>query len=155
MASEVDLRSAGMSLPMDVVGIGKLIPHRYPFLLIDRVVDLVPGERVTALRAISVSDPILQGHFPGNPVVPGVLLIEASAQAAGVLGQVAAGGECSSFLLTEVSSARFRKVVVPGDTCRFDVVLQKQRGQFCWFASEVTVDGATVAEVEFSARLAR
>lgn len=140
-------------LPMSVQDIETCIPHRYPFLLIDRILDYTPGERIIASKNVSVVDPILQGHFPGNPIVPGVLIVEGMAQASAVLGKVSEAG-FDSVLLTEVTAARFRKPVVPGDVLKLEVKVLRSRRPFYWFEGEATVDGEQVAAVKFSARLA-
>jgi 3-hydroxyacyl-[acyl-carrier-protein] dehydratase len=137
-------------MPMDVVAIQKAIPHRYPFLFIDRVLDAKAFDYIVALRNITISDPALQGHFPGNPIVPGVVIVEGAAQAAAVLGCISKGSlnEC---LFTEITEARFRKPVVPGDVLKYDIKLTKHRGPFVWFDATMSVEGAEVAVVKFSA----
>jgi 3-hydroxyacyl-[acyl-carrier-protein] dehydratase len=138
---------------MDVLAIQKCIPHRYPFLLIDRVLEAVPHERIVATKNVSFSEPLLQGHFPGNPVFPGVLIVEAIAQAAAVLGHLSYEKGLTSCLLTEVSSARFRRQVVPGDVMKFDCRVLKKREPFFWFECNCTVDGELTAEVKLSAHI--
>lgn len=140
-----------IKLPMDIEAIQKCIPHRYPFLLIDRVLEAVPHERIVAIKNISFSDPMLQGHFPGNPVVPGVLVIEAIAQAAAVLGHLSYEDGLSVCALTEVSSARFRRKIIPGDVLRLEVLVLKRRPPFFWFEAVCMVDGELAAEVKLSA----
>lgn len=139
------------SIPMSTVDIQRCIPHRYPFLLIDRVLEAEPQARIVAIKNISYTEPVLQGHFPGNPVFPGVLIIEAIAQAAAVLGHLSYEGGLTQCLLTEVTEARFRRPVVPGDVLRLDVRINKRRPPFFWFETNCTVDGETVAEVKLSA----
>jgi 3-hydroxyacyl-[acyl-carrier-protein] dehydratase len=139
--------------PMDLQAIQSLIPHRYPFLLVDRILEYKIGESIVGLRNISCSDPVLQGHFPGDPVVPGVIIIEGLAQTSAVLGRLT-DPECRSVLLTEVSSARFRRKVVPGDVLVYEVKVVKRRKPFFWFDGEAKVDGEAAAIVSFSARLA-
>ncbi len=146
-------QSFDFKVPMNIQDIEKCIPHRYPFLLIDRVLEYAVGERIVAIKNVSMVDPILQGHFPGNPIVPGVLIVEAMAQASAVLGKLTET-DCSSCLLTEVTEARFRRQVVPGDTLRMDVKVLRRRKPFFWFEGEATVDGEPAAFVKFSARLA-
>jgi 3-hydroxyacyl-[acyl-carrier-protein] dehydratase len=138
------------TMPMDVVAIQKAIPHRYPFLFIDRVLEAKSFESLVAIRNITISDPALQGHFPNNPIVPGVVIVEGAAQAAAVLGRISKGSltEC---LFTEISEARFRKPVVPGDVLRYDIKLTKHRGPFLWFEAQMSVDNTEVAFVKFSA----
>ncbi len=138
-------------MPMDVTDIMKCIPHRFPFLLIDRVLEASPHERIVATKNVSYSDHFLQGHFPGNPVMPGVLMIEAIAQATAVLGHLSYDVGLSTCYLTEVTSARFRRPVVPGDTLRIEATVLKRRAPFFWFEAVCTVDGETAAEVKLSA----
>jgi 3-hydroxyacyl-[acyl-carrier-protein] dehydratase len=146
-------KEISLTFPMDIPAIERCIPHRHPFLLIDRVVAAVPHESVVALKQVSVSDPFLQGHFPGNPVMPGVLIIEAVAQATAVLGHLSTVGGLRQCYLTEIISARFRRPVVPGDTLNIEATVKKRRAPFFWFAGRCTVDGVTVAEIEISAFL--
>jgi len=140
-----------VTLPMDVVAIQKCIPHRYPFLLVDRVIEFQPGESIKGLRNISFSDPVLQGHFPGNPVYPGVHIIEGLAQTAAIFGHLSTEGGCSQCLLTEVTDTRFRKPVVPGDTLIYECKAVKRRSPFFWFEAKAWVDNTVVATVNFSA----
>ena len=143
--------AVSLKFPMDIQAIEKCIPHRYPFLLIDRVLDAAPNEFITAIKNVSMTDPVLQGHFPGNPVVPGVLIVEAMAQAAAVLGHLSYELGLTTCYLTEVQSARFRKPVVPGDTMRFEVKVLRRRPPFFWFEAQCLVDGEPVADVKLSA----
>lgn len=140
-----------LEFPLDVVDIKKLIPHRYPFLLIDKVLSLTPDESITAIKSISYSDPILQGHFPGRPIYPGVLMVEGAAQTAGVLGVYSQKGEVEKVFLTSIEDARFRHVVEPGSTVRYEVSIQKRRGQFFWFKSNFFVEEEAAGSVSFSA----
>jgi 3-hydroxyacyl-[acyl-carrier-protein] dehydratase len=124
----------------------QLLPHRYPFLLIDKIVDVVAGESITAVKNVTINEPYFTGHFPGNPVMPGVLIIEAMAQAGGVLSHVTAGSiePKPLYYLVAVDEARFRKPVVPGDqlviTVRVDRVI---RGMWRYDCS-ASVDGGVV-----------
>ncbi len=140
-----------LKMPMDINAIQKCIPHRYPFLLIDRVLELVPHEHIVAIKNVSMSEPMLQGHFPGNPVFPGVLIVEGIAQAAAVLGHLSYEKGLTQCLLTEVRAARFRRQVVPGDVMRFEVRVAKRRPPFFWFDAKCLIDGEITAEVEISA----
>lgn len=139
--------------PFGIQQIQQLIPHRSPFLLIDRVTQFEVGKSIVALKNVSMTDPYLEGHFPGNPVMPGVLIIESLAQASAVLGRLT-DPTSSSVLLTEISSARFRKPIIPGDCVSIEVTVIKHRKPFYWFSGIAKVDGENVAEVAFSARLA-
>ena len=139
---------------MDITEIQKQVPHRYPILLIDRILDLKPGEFVHGQKAVSAMDPFLQGHFPGNPVMPGVLMIEAMAQASAILGKVTKGEECDTCLLTEVTESRFRRIVVPGDILDLRVKVLINRKDFFWFEGEASVDGDIAVIAKFTAKLA-
>ena len=140
-----------LELPLDVVAIQKLIPHRYPFLLIDKVISLVPEQSIIAIKNVSISDPILQGHFPGQPIYPGVLMVEGIAQAAGVLGVYSTNNKVQSVLLGAIQDARFRRIVEPGTTLRYEVNLDKKRGGFYWFKGHAYVDEEMAVSVTFSA----
>ena len=139
-------------LPLTVSDIEKILPHRFPFLLVDRVIEVEGDKRLVALKHISASDMVLQGHFPGNPVMPGVLQIEAIAQASGILGMLNLPRGCQ-VLLGEVQEARFKKPVIPGDTLRMEVKLLKQRTPFFWYEGTASVDGEVVTTVKLSALL--
>lgn len=141
------------SLPLGIEDIKKSIPHRYPFLLLDRVIEMNLSESIVATKAISYSDIILQGHFPDQPIVPGVLQVEGMAQASGVLAFYSAKTETSSCKLTDISAARFRKPVVPGDLLHYHVKVLKVREPFFWFEAECKVDGELVSSAKFSAKM--
>lgn len=140
-----------LTLPMGAAEIQRCIPHRFPFLLIDRIVELEPSRRIAARKLVSATDPWLQEHFPRHPLVPGVLLIEMAAQAAAVLGHISAATGLSVCSLAEVSSSRFRRAAVSGDELAIEVQLSKQRPPFFWFDSSVEVAGRQIAAVKFSA----
>ena len=143
-----------MEVPFGSDVIQKFIPHRYPFLLIDRVEILEPGRSITAVKSVSISDPILQGHFPGNPVFPGVLIVEALAQAACVLaGMMGDDKQDREVLLAQIQDVRFKRPVVPGDTVYLNVETKKSRKPFYWFAGEAYVEGKLVAKATFSASI--
>lgn len=140
---------------MNVQEIMALLPHRYPFLLLDRIEECVPGERVVALKNVSANEPQFQGHFPQQMVFPGVLLVEAVAQACGVLALAAnpdrAGGV---FYLTGLDGFRFRRPVVPGDQVRIRVEKTAEKRGIWKFAAVAEVDGRRVAEGEVTAAMA-
>jgi 3-hydroxyacyl-[acyl-carrier-protein] dehydratase len=119
------------------------LPHGVPFRFVDRIVELTPGKRVVALKNVTVGDPHLQGHFPGNPVMPGVLLVEAMAQTAGLLLP-----DGSSAVLAQIRDARFRRPVVPGDQVRIEVEPIGRLGGLHRFSAKASVDGSTAAEAE-------
>lgn len=143
-----------VELPMNIPEIQKSIPHRFPFLLVDRVIEMeTTGDRkyIKAIKCISMTDPILQGHFPNFPVVPGVIIVEGLAQAAGVLGDHLLKDGLSTCLLTEITKARFKRQVVPGDVITYEVTSSKSKGPFHWFEAIASVDGEVAAEVSLSA----
>lgn len=140
-------------LPIEIEEIKRCIPHRYPFLLIDRVIDLTVGESIVATKAVSYSDVILQGHFPDQPIVPGVVQVEGMAQASGILAYFSSKANNTSCKLADISSARFRKPVVPGDLVHYHVKALKIREPFFWFEAEARVDGAVVSLAKFSAKV--
>ena len=140
-------------------GIKKLLPHRPPLLLVDRVLDYSLGESIQAVKNTSISEPVFEGHFPGNPVFPGVYMLEGLAQTSAVLSFLMAiekYGEESidkTCFLTGVQSSRFKRLVVPGDVIHYHVDVTRIRGLFAWFKGTAKVDGELAAEAEFSARL--
>ncbi len=142
----------GSTAVMDIEAIKAVIPHRYPFLLIDRVVELVPGERIVAIKNVTNNEPFFAGHFPGYPVMPGVLIIEAMAQAGAVMMLRAMPDAASKVpLFAGIDGARFRRQVVPGDCLRFELTVLKQRGPLCKLAGKAFVEGELAAEAEITA----
>ncbi len=135
--------------------IKKLIPHRYPFLLIDKVIDIVKNQSATGIKNVTVNEPYFPGHFPASPVVPGVLQIESMAQTAAVLVAKSLDISDSStlVLLTTIDNAKFRKPVNPGDVMLLSISVQKTRNKLWKFRGEVTVDAKKVSECEFSAMM--
>ena len=141
---------------IDPNGILEMLPHRYPFLMIDRVVDVVPGERVVAIKCVTANEPFFAGHFPGNPVMPGVLIVEAMAQAAAVLGmETFPENRDGGVLLLGMDKVRFRRQVVPGDTLRLEVVPLRLRGSIWKVHGEATVSGERAAEADLLATFTR
>lgn len=139
----------------DVVGIQKLIPHRYPFLMIDRVVNIVENTSILGIKNVTSNEPHFPGHFPGHPVMPGVLIVEAMAQAAGALVVHSMGesahGKVVYFM--SIESAKFRKPVVPGDTLKIYCEAIKGRGNIWKFEGTACVEGVKVAEAVYSAMI--
>lgn len=136
---------------MTTAEIMEWLPHRYPFLLLDGVTDLRPGESIAAWKNVTINEPFFQGHFPGRPVMPGVLLIEAMAQAAGVLAFRTAGvepTENSTFLFVGIDKARFRAPVVPGDQLVLKATFERRIRTIWRFHTEASVDGRRVASAE-------
>ncbi|HVP67374.1 MAG TPA: 3-hydroxyacyl-ACP dehydratase FabZ [Anaeromyxobacteraceae bacterium] len=140
---------------MDVTAIEKILPHRYPFLLVDRVVSLEPMKTLVAVKSVTVNEPFFAGHFPGHPVMPGVLILEALAQAAALLAKASMAndpGDKVTYLMA-IDNARFRKPVVPGDRIELRVEVVKQKGAIWKEKGAALVDGEVVAEAEFMAML--
>ncbi len=132
---------------MDVRWIQSVLPHRYPMLMVDRVLELEPGKRITAVKSVSMNEPYFQGHFPGQPVVPGVLLIEGMAQAGGILLLYGVEDRSQKLLyFMSIERARFRRPVVPGDQLRYEVEILRMRSSTCKLQGRATVDGELVAE---------
>ena len=140
---------------IDVERIMEMIPHRYPMLMIDRMVDIVAGVRATGIKNVSFNEYYFQGHFPDHPVMPGVLIIEAMAQTAGVLVVHTLGPDSEGKLVyfMSIDNARFRKPVVPGDTLKVHVHKQRSRGNVWKFTGEAMVDGVLVAEATYAAMI--
>ena len=143
------------AVSIDTDGIMRMIPHRYPFLMIDRVVDLIPGVGAVGIKNVSINEPYFQGHFPSRPVMPGVLLIEAMAQTAAVVVVHTLGESFHGKLVyfMSVESARFRKPVFPGDQLHVHVTRQRNRGNVWKFSGEAKVDGVLVAEAVYTAMI--
>lgn len=131
---------------MDIDAIKKALPHRYPFLLVDRVVEIEPGKRIKALKNVTVNEPFFQGHFPTQPVMPGVLILEAMAQAGGIMMLESTGDQGAICYLTTVDKAKFRRPVVPGDQLVLEVELERVVGKMGRVKGQALVDGALVAE---------
>ena len=139
---------------LDVEQIKKLLPHRAPMLLVEKLNDIVPGESATGTKAVSINEPFFMGHFPERAVMPGVLIVEAMAQTAGALVVHSLAGKASSsvYFLT-IEQARFRKPVVPGDLLRMPVKKLRQRGPVWKFSGQAFVGEDLCAEAEFSAMI--
>ena len=146
-----------LSLPLGTAAIEYLLPHRYPFLLVDRVVELEPEKRVLAYKNVSINEPFFQGHFPGKPVMPGVLVVEALAQAGGLLTQLSrtAADEDQLFYLVKVDNAKFSRMVVPGDKLELDVELKRRIRNMAQYVGIARVDGEQVACAEILCAAAR
>ena len=139
---------------MNVNEIMKLLPHRYPFLLVDRIADLQPGVSATGVKNVTINEPFFQGHFPGHPIMPGVLLLEAMAQTGGVMALKSLSPEDAKkkvLYFMSIDKAKFRKPVTPGDQVRFELDLIRARGTIKSFKGIAVVDGGIVAEAEMMA----
>ena len=144
-----------ISKTIDITRIMEMIPHRYPFLMVDKVIDVVPHESATGVKNVTASEPHFQGHFPEKPIMPGVLIIESMAQTAAVVVVESLGQHAEGKLVyfMSVDSARFRRPVVPGDTLMVHVKKERSRGNVWRFNGEAKVNGQLMAEATFSAMI--
>ncbi|TAM86096.1 MAG: 3-hydroxyacyl-ACP dehydratase FabZ [Candidimonas sp.] len=137
-------------MELDIKEIMARLPHRYPMQMVDRVLEMVPGEHIVAIKNVSADEPFFSGHFPGNPVMPGVLILEAMAQAAALFSfdgekGIHTGGKKMAYYLVGIDDARFRRPVVPGDQLRLEVVADRISRSMCKYRSSAKVDGQEVA----------
>ena len=139
-----------VQLPLDVVALQKLLPHRYPFLLVDRVTEFEAHKRILGIKNVTINEPFFQGHFPGHPVMPGVLVIEALAQAGGILTQLShqAAATGKLFYLVKIDNAKFSRMVVPGDRLELHVELKRTIRNMALYLGIARVDGEQVACAE-------
>jgi 3-hydroxyacyl-[acyl-carrier-protein] dehydratase len=137
---------------LNTLDIMKLLPHRYPFLLVDRITEFEDGKRIVGIKNVTINEPFFQGHFPGHPIMPGVLILESMAQVGGIYAFLAKQvGENQVTYFLGIDKAKFRKPVLPGDTLQLDLELLKtRRGIYC-FKAKALVDGKLVAEAELKA----
>jgi 3-hydroxyacyl-[acyl-carrier-protein] dehydratase len=144
---EVTLESA------DIAAVLKALPHRYPFLMVDRIVEIHKDERAIGIKNVTFNEPQFLGHFPGNPVFPGVLMLEGMAQTAGVIGIRSMGAQGKPFTVyfITIDKAKFRKPVVPGDTIEYHMTRIARKRNMWWFRGEAKVAGQLVAEAELGA----
>jgi len=142
-----------MKSELDIQEIMEMLPHRYPFLMVDRVLELIPDDKIVALKNVTINEPFFQGHFPGKPVMPGVLIIEALAQAGGILAYMTAPPEKRNRLIffMGMDKVRFRKMVLPGDQIIFEAKILKFRSKVAKMSGTATVDDQLVAEAELMA----
>ena len=142
--------------PLDVKRVMAALPHRYPMLLVDRVEEIVPDKSITAIKAVTINEDFFNGHFPGRPIMPGVLIVEALAQAAGVLAVESLGLANSGKLVyfMAIEGAKFRTPVEPGCLLRLEVEFVQKRASVCKFAGKALVDGKVAAEANFTAMIA-
>ena len=145
-----------MDLPLKYEDIIKILPHRYPFLLVDKIVEMELGKRVVGIKNVTANEPFFQGHFPGNPIMPGVLVIEAMAQVGGVLARLSIPDvmereEMGEIFFVSMDKVKFRKPVVPGDQIRFEDEALRTGGRIWKMAGKAFVDGDLVAEANLVA----
>lgn len=144
-------QAGGVKLPIEITQIMAMLPHRYPFLLVDRVVEFEPNKRVLAIKNVTVNEPFFNGHFPGHPVMPGVLVIEAMAQASGILTQLSNAIERSDnqlYYLVRVDKARFARTVVPGDQLKLEVMQKRLIRRMGLYDCRALVGDQEVASAE-------
>ena len=142
--------------PLDIKRVMAALPHRYPMLLVDRVESLDPEKGIVAIKAVTINEPFFQGHFPARPIMPGVLIVEALAQAAGVLAVEALGlaGSGKLVYFMAIEGAKFRQPVEPGVLLKLEVEFTQKRASVCKFAGRASVDGKLAAEANFTAMIA-
>jgi 3-hydroxyacyl-[acyl-carrier-protein] dehydratase len=144
----------------DIRAVMALLPHRFPMLLVDRVIDMIPGRSATGIKAVTINEPYFAGHFPARPIMPGVLIVEALAQTAGVLAihsaRIAAGGPVADKLVyfMAIDNAKFRTPVEPGCLLHLKVEVVQDRGRIARFAGRAEMDGKLAAEAQFTAMIA-
>jgi 3-hydroxyacyl-[acyl-carrier-protein] dehydratase len=140
----------GFTLPLEAADIMRILPHRYPFLLVDRIVELEPGVRAVGIKSVSANEPQFTGHFPGRPIMPGVLMVEALAQTAGVAVLTLDAYRGKLGLFAGIDELRFRRLVQPGDQLRLEVTVEKLRGMFGRVQAVARVDGEPAVEGKLS-----
>lgn len=146
------------SLPLNILEIQKILPHRYPFLLVDRIVELEPNKKVVGIKNVTLNEPFFEGHFPGNPIMPGVLIIEAMAQVGGVLARLSMPGvlektEEARIFFMAMDKVKFRHPVVPGDQLRFELLPLRTGSRIWKMSGKAFVEGHLVAEAELTASI--
>jgi beta-hydroxyacyl-ACP dehydratase FabZ len=148
-------RRSVMETPLDIQHIMQYLPHRYPFILVDRILEIEPAKRVVGLKNVTMNEPFFQGHFPGTPIMPGVLIIEAMAQTSGVLAisSLEKGKEGALMYFMGLDQVKFRKMVVPGDQLIMELSVLKQRAKIMKLAGVAKVDGRVVAEAQLMATI--
>ncbi|HIJ38923.1 MAG TPA: 3-hydroxyacyl-ACP dehydratase FabZ [Rhodospirillaceae bacterium] len=151
----MDTAENNTGFTLDIMRVMQMIPHRYPFLMVDKVINVVPNSSAVGIKNVTVSEPHFQGHFPQRPIMPGVLIIEAMAQTAAVLVVQTLGEHAEGKLVyfMSVENARFRKPVVPGDTLYVHVFKERSRGNVWKFRGEAKVDGVLMAEATYAAMI--
>jgi len=148
-----------VTMMIDIEQIMAYLPHRYPFLLVDRILELDSGRKITALKNVTINEPFFSGHFPGSPVMPGVLIVEALTQAGGILSlhsggvHLGDGGSDRKVYFLGIDKARFRKMVVPGDSLILEVEIIRNRGNIWKYHGEAKVDGVVAAEADMVASI--
>jgi 3-hydroxyacyl-[acyl-carrier-protein] dehydratase len=139
---------------LDINGIQKILPHRYPFLLVDAIEEMEPGKRIVGIKNVSINEGYFQGHFPGQPIMPGVLIIESMAQTGGVLLLMDVPDRADKLIyFVAIDNARFRRPVVPGDQLRIELTVLSCRGTFCKLEGRASVNGELAAEATMMCKM--
>ncbi|HVM24069.1 MAG TPA: 3-hydroxyacyl-ACP dehydratase FabZ [Candidatus Limnocylindrales bacterium] len=139
-----------IAAPLEAADIMRILPHRYPFLLVDRIIELEPGKRAVGIKQVTANEPQFTGHFPDRPIMPGVLMVEALAQTAGVAVQTLDEYRGKLGLFAGIDDCRFKRLVTPGDTLRLEVTVEKLRGMFGRVRAVASVEGEVAAEATLS-----
>jgi 3-hydroxyacyl-[acyl-carrier-protein] dehydratase len=139
---------------IDIKEIQRLLPHRYPFLLVDRIIEIEPGVKAVGIKNVTINEGFFQGHFPGSPIMPGVLTIEAMAQVAGILAFRSGATVGQPVYFVSIEKAKFRRLIVPGDQIRLEVKIIQQRGNIWRFSGNAMVGEKVASEAEFTAMVA-
>lgn len=148
--NEAPMTTETPTLPLEAAEIMRLLPHRYPFLLVDRIVELEPGKRAVGTKQVTANEPHFTGHFPDRPIMPGVLMVEALAQTAGIAVVTLDEHRGKLGLFAGIDDCRFKRLVLPGDTLRLEVTVEKLRGMFGRLRGVATVDGEVAVEATLS-----
>lgn len=146
----------GPRLPIDIARIMTMIPHRYPMLLVDRVIAFEPNVSATGIKAVTINEPFFAGHFPARPIMPGVLIIEALAQTAGIhaIGSMGPAAQGKLVYFMAIDNAKFRRPVEPGVLLQLDIQVEKMRGAVCRYTGQASIEGVLAAEASFTAMIA-
>jgi 3-hydroxyacyl-[acyl-carrier-protein] dehydratase len=139
---------------IDIKEIQGILPHRYPFLLVDRIIEIESGKKAVGIKNVTVNEPFFVGHFPGNPIMPGVLIVEAMAQVAGIMA-FKSGVQGDTVYFMSIEKAKFRRPVTPGDQLRLEITTLHCRGNVWRFSGNAIVEGKIVAEAEFTAMVVK
>ena len=148
--TSTDAAAAAFSAPLEAADIMRVLPHRYPFLLVDRIVELEPGRRAVGIKLVTANEPQFTGHFPDRPIMPGVLMVEAMAQTAGIAVLTLDEYRGKIGLFAGIDDCRFKRLVTPGDTLRLEVTVEKLRGMFGRVRAVASVDGEVAVEALLS-----
>lgn len=145
--------SSDPEIVLDALAIQKILPHRYPFLLVDRIIELEPMQRVVGIKNVTINEPFFNGHFPGHPIMPGVLILEAMAQCGGIMMLNDQENQGKLAFFTGIDNAKFRQPVLPGDQLRLEIEMVKFRQSFCKMAGKAFVGDKLVCQADLAAAI--